>query len=167
MIELIDSFPGMSWASLRADGLRARIGTMFCFPAMDELGAAARKVRLYYEIASRYPGAGWDLWTSTDRLERIAVVSDAAWVQWVINALCFLIAGEVRVFSKEEAEEGLAWIAAPVNEPARTRFAPVMSQPPEPLWTYPGSPLRSRRRPRRTRSTGQQYRSPASDRQAR
>ena len=168
MIELIDHLPG----NVVGIVARGRVTREECEdilrPAMDASARRHGKVRFYYEIGSRYPGAGWDpLDIDASRLERIAIVSDAAWIPWIINALRFLIAGEVRVFSKEEAEEGLAWIAAPVNEPARTRFAPVMSQPPEPLWTYPGSPLRSRRRPRRTRSTGQQYRSPASDRQAR
>src|SRR4051794_29412785 len=60
-------------------------------PAMDEALRRHEKVRLYYEIASRYPGAGWDVLNlAKDKLERIAVVSDAAWVKWVANALCFL-----------------------------------------------------------------------------
>ena len=85
-------------------------------PAMEEALRQHEKVRLYYEIASRYPGAGWDaLDLATDRLERIAVVSDAAWVKWVANALCFLIENEVRIFTKEEEEECRTWITAPTE----------------------------------------------------
>ena len=86
-------------------------------PAMDEALRRHEKVRLYYEIASRYPGAGWDvLDLATDKLERIAVVSDAAWVKWVANALCFLITSKVRVFSKEEEEESRTWIIGSSDE---------------------------------------------------
>ena len=43
----------------------------------------------------------------------LAVVSDTAWVRRTVNALRWVIACEIRAFSKDEAEEGLAWIAAP------------------------------------------------------
>jgi hypothetical protein len=68
--------------------------------------------RLYYEIGCRFPGAGWqDLEVGLDRLpqwERIAVVTDTAWVRQTVNALRFLLASEVRVFSTVEAAEGRA-----------------------------------------------------------
>jgi hypothetical protein len=166
MIELIDHLPG----NVVGIVARGRVTREECDdilrPAMDASARRHGKVRFYYEIGSRYPGAGWDpLDIDASRLERIAIVSDAAWIPWIINALRFLIAGEVRVFSKDEAEEGLAWIAAPVGEPAAARALSPVSQPKEPLWVYPGSPLRSRRPPRRTRSGGRRYRPLASDRQ--
>ncbi len=168
MIELIECLPD----NVVGIVARGRVTREECEdilrPALDASARRHGKVRFYYEIGSRYPGAGWDpLDIDASQLERIAIVSDAAWIPWSINALRFLIAGEVRVFSKEEAEEGLAWIAAPVGEPAAERAVPPALQPKEPLWVYPGSPLRSRRPPRRTRSSGRQYRSPAGDRQAR
>jgi hypothetical protein len=98
-------------------------------PAMEEALRQHEKVRLYYEIASRYPGAGWDaLDLPTDRLERIAVVSDTAWVKWVANALCFLIESDVRIFTKEEEEEGRTWITAPRDEAVESQALPS-SQP--------------------------------------
>jgi hypothetical protein len=97
-------------------------------PAIDEALRRHEKVRLYYEIASRYPGAGWDaLDLATDRLERIAIVSDAAWVKWVTTALSFLIAGDVRIFTKEEEEDGLSWITAPNTAQSPDIAPPVLA----------------------------------------
>jgi hypothetical protein len=102
-------------------------------PAMEASLKKHGKIRLYYEIGSRFPGAGWDdLDIGIDnpqQLERIAVVTDTGWVRHMVNALRFLIASEVRVFSRLDAEEGRAWVASPcagptpiaaIIEPART-----------------------------------------------
>jgi stage II sporulation SpoAA-like protein len=85
-------------------------------PAMERSLRRHGKIRLYYEVGSRFPGAGWDdLDVAIDHLpqwERIAVVTDTGWVRQTVNALRFLLASEVRVFTTLEAEEGRAWIAA-------------------------------------------------------
>jgi len=85
-------------------------------PAMEASLRRHGKIRLYYEVGSRFPGAGWgDLDIGLDHLpqwERVAVVTDTAWVRQTVNALRFLIASEVRVFTTLEAEEGRAWIAS-------------------------------------------------------
>jgi len=53
------------------------------------------KVRLYYQIGCRYPGAAWeDLRLGMEcvpQWERVAVVTDVGWVRHTINALRFLI----------------------------------------------------------------------------
>ena len=89
----------------------------FLRPAMELSLKRHRKIRLYYEVGSRFPGAGWDdLDIAIDHLpqwERIAVVTDTAWVRQTVNALRFLLASEVRVFTTLDAEEGRAWIASP------------------------------------------------------
>jgi hypothetical protein len=86
-------------------------------PAMEVSLKRHGKIRLYYEIGCRFPGAGWDdLDIAIDHLpqwERIAVVTDTGWVRHTVNALRFLIASEVRVFTTLEAAEGRAWIASP------------------------------------------------------
>jgi hypothetical protein len=85
-------------------------------PAMERSLRRHNKIRLYYEVGSRFPGAGWDdLDIAIDHLpqwERIAVVTDTAWVRHTVNALRFLIASEVRVFTMVDAAEGRAWITA-------------------------------------------------------
>lgn len=85
--------------------------------AMEDSLRRHEKVRLYYEIGSRFPGAGWDnLEIGVPQLpqwERVAVVTDTGWVRHTVNALRFLINSEIRVFTSMEADEGRAWIAAP------------------------------------------------------
>jgi hypothetical protein len=72
------------------------------------------KVRLYYEIGSRVPGARWDeLNLGVERLpqwERVAVVTDVGWVRHTVKALRVLIGSEIRVYTTSEAGDGLAWI---------------------------------------------------------
>jgi SpoIIAA-like len=143
-------------------------------PAMEVSLRRHNKLRLYYEIGSRFPGAGWgDLDVAIDHLpqwERIAVVTDTGWVRQTVNALRFLIASEVRVFSMLEVEEGRAWIAAsPEDDPEAAEAASAIAR----LRAAPRPPasLRSRsRRPssRQARRDGRQYRHPsAGDRQSR
>jgi hypothetical protein len=89
-------------------------------PAVERSLKRHRKVRLYYEVASRFPGAGWeDLNLAIKNLpqwERIAVVTDTGWVRHTVNALRFLLAGEVRVFTTMEAPAGRDWIASADND---------------------------------------------------
>jgi hypothetical protein len=91
-------------------------------PAMERSLKRHGKIRLYYEVGSRFPGAGWDdLDVAIDHLpqwERIAVVTDTGWVRQTVNALRFLLASEVRVFTTLETEEGRAWIASPIGAEA-------------------------------------------------
>lgn len=130
-------------------------------PAMDEALQRHEKVRLYYEIASRYPGAGWDvLDLATDKLERIAIVSDAAWVKWVANALCFLITSKVRIFTKEEEEESRIWITGPGDEIVESRDLPS-SRPPLRIRAHRMTPRRRKVRsvpPKSARTSREQFR---------
>src|SRR5437588_11075796 len=144
MIELIKELPD----NVVGIVARGRVTNQECDnilrPAMEASLKRHRKIRLYYEIGSRFPGAGWDdLDIAIDHLpqwERIAIVTDTGWVRHTVHALRFLIASEVRVFTCLEAEAGRAWIVAgdagaagataPVRAPARPRpAAPPPSRP--------------------------------------
>jgi SpoIIAA-like len=74
------------------------------------------KVRLYYEIDCRFPGAAWaNLRLGIENIpewERVAVVTDVCWLREAINVLRFLIQAEVRVFSTSDASQGRAWISS-------------------------------------------------------
>ena len=122
-------------------------------PAMERSLKQHGKIRLYYEVGSRFPGAGWDdLDLAIDHLpqwERIAVVTDTGWVRQTVNALRFLIASEVRVFTTLEAAEGRAWIASqPAAEPTPFARAAARAQALQRV----ASLLPRRRRRRLTRS---------------
>jgi hypothetical protein len=116
MIEIINDLPD-NVVGIHA---RGRVTNEECNtvlrPAMERTLRQHGKIRLYYEVGSRFPGAGWeDLDVAIDHLpqwERIAVVTDTGWVRQTVNALRFLLASEVRVFTTLEADEGRAWISA-------------------------------------------------------
>ena len=85
-------------------------------PAMRKSLKYHDKIRLYYELGSRFPGAAWDdLDLGLEhfaRCERVAIVTDIGWVRHTVKAVRFLIPSEVRVFSTIEAEAGRIWITA-------------------------------------------------------
>ena len=95
------------------------------------------KIRLYYELNSRFPGASWDDLDlgleHFSRCERVAIVTDIGWVRLTVKALRFLIPSEIRVFATLELDEGRDWIRArpgalpsanaEAEQPLRTRRA--------------------------------------------
>jgi SpoIIAA-like len=132
-------------------------------PAMELSLKRHAKLRLYYEVGSRYPGAGWDdLDVAIDHMpqwERVAVVTNTTWVRQTVNALRFLIASEVRVFTTLEAAEGRVWIAASADDtPGANATAQARA-----LRRFPRvSPPRARRPSARPAPRGdRQYRHPS------
>jgi hypothetical protein len=116
MIQIIDGLPD-NVVGIVAKG---RVTNQDCDkilrPAMENSLKRHDKVRLYYEINSRFPGAAWeDLKIGIEDLpqwERVAIVTDVGWVRQTVKALRFLIPGEVRVFTANEAYQGCAWISS-------------------------------------------------------
>ena len=136
MIELVGGLP----KNVVGFSVRGRLTVQDCrdvlMPAMRKSLKYHNKIRLYYELGSRFPGAAWedlDLRPRKlfSRCERVAIVTDTGWVRHTVKAVRFLIPSEIRVFSTIEAEEGRAWItAAPgadtdlqTASPARARLA--------------------------------------------
>lgn len=77
-------------------------------------------IRLYYETAPDFDGidAG-ALWEDfkvgmghLSRWERIAVVTDVAWIRQTVGLMAFLLPAVTRTFPVSEAAEGRAWIVA-------------------------------------------------------
>ena len=116
MIELIDDLP----RNVVGISVRGRVTKDECreilAPAIAKSLRWRDKIRLYYELGSRFPGSGWDDLDlgveSASCCERIAIVTDIAWVRLTVKAIRFLIPGEIRVFATEEAAEARAWITA-------------------------------------------------------
>jgi len=136
VIELVGGLP----KNVVGITVRGRLTVQDCrdvlMPAMRKSLKYHDKIRLYYELSSRFPGAAWDDLDlgleHFSRCERVAIVTDTGWVRHTVKAVRFLIPSEIRVFSTIEAEEGRAWItAAPGAEadvlqtasPARARLA--------------------------------------------
>src|SRR6201981_1253080 len=137
MLELIDGLPG----NIVGIAVSGRLTMQDCqdvlVPAMQKSLKRHEKIRLYYELNSRFPGAAWDELDlgleHASRCERVAIVTDIGWVRLTVKALRFLIPSEIRVFATDQAEEGRAWIAARPGSRAsaetaaavRTRLAPA------------------------------------------
>jgi hypothetical protein len=85
-------------------------------PAIKKSRRRHDKIRLYYELNSRFPGSAWDdLDLGLEHAsccERVAIVTDTAWVRQAVKVVRFLIPSDIRVFPTILAEEGRAWITA-------------------------------------------------------
>jgi SpoIIAA-like len=90
-------------------------------PRVGTIAKKHPKIRCYYEIGTDFagmePGAVWEdfrvgveYWM---RWERVAVVTDVAWITHVVNAFRFLMPGHLRVFPTGEKETARSWIEAP------------------------------------------------------
>ncbi len=112
-------------------------------PAVERSLKRHEKIRLYYELNSRFPGASWDDLDlgleDLSRCERVAIVTDIGWVRLTVKALRFLIPSEIRVFATVQAEEGRAWI--------KSRLAAQTSPEPAALVRKRRVPSRRVRRP--------------------
>jgi hypothetical protein len=87
-------------------------------PAIEKSLKRNAKLRLYYELGSQFSGidfgAEWeDLKVGIEHLsrwERMAVVTDVAWISHAVGAFRFLMPGELRVFTTAQASEAREWI---------------------------------------------------------
>jgi hypothetical protein len=129
MIQIIDGLPDNVVGIIAKGRVTNNDCDEILRPAMENTLKRHDKVRLYYEIGCRFPGAAWEnLRVGVEHIpqwERVAIVTDVGWVRQTVNALRFLIPGEVRVFTINEAYQGCAWISAPSIEPA----LPVVERP--------------------------------------
>jgi hypothetical protein len=127
MIELIEGLP----KNVVGISVTGRVTERECREILTPAVAKSLRwrdtIRLYYELGSRFPGSGWDDlelgFEHAARCERIAIVTDIAWVRLTVKAIRFLIPGEIRVFATLETEEARAWITARAG--SRADAAPV------------------------------------------
>jgi hypothetical protein len=116
MLELIEGLPGNVVGIAVSGRLTRQDCEDLLVPAMQKSLRRHEKIRLYYELNSRFPGAAWDDFElgleHLYRCERVAIVTDIGWVRLTVKALRFLIPSEIRVFATIQADEGRAWIKA-------------------------------------------------------
>jgi len=116
MISLIEGLPDDVVGILATGKVTKKDCDRVLVPAVQETLSRHDKIRLYYELSSRFPGAAWDdLQVGIEPLPqwaRIAVVTDVGRIRHTVNALRFLIPGDIRVFATVRAQEGRDWIAA-------------------------------------------------------
>lgn len=88
-------------------------------PAAEDMFSSQEKIRFLYHIGEEVSGfeaaAMWDdtklgLKHFTD-WERIAIVSDIAWLRIVIKAFGLAIPGQIRIFHNDELASAMRWIS--------------------------------------------------------
>lgn len=122
MIEIIEGLPDNVVGIVAKGRVTKKDVADTLLPAIDKALEWHHRLRLYYEIRTRFPGAAWEeislglghspLW------ERVAIVSDVAWIRHTVTALRLLIPSEVRVYATNQIPEGIAWVT---DAPARKR----------------------------------------------
>jgi len=151
MIEIIEGLPN----NVVGIAVKGRVTKKDCYdvlmPAMENSLKGHDKIRLYYELNSRFPGAAWDdLNVGIEHVppcERVAIVTDVGWIRYTVKALRFLIPGEIRVFPTIQASEGRAWITAAARSPTSAEaFAPARRRLPRSRRTRSRTAMRSSRR---------------------
>ena len=89
-------------------------------PAITDALAHHDKIRLLYVLGPEFTGYELDaMWEDTKlgvktftAYERMAVVTDAAWVRRTVTAFGWLIPGEVRVFPYDRLADARTWVAS-------------------------------------------------------
>jgi hypothetical protein len=125
MLEAVQGLP----SNVIGIAAKGRVTDLECKSVIRPMIKAAlnehKTLRLYYELHSRYPGAGWDELNlglkKFPTWERAVVVSDTAWVRQVVHALLFFVANEVRVFETSQVPDAKAWISAGVSVEASAK----------------------------------------------
>ena len=121
MIDVLPDFP----SAVVAFASRGRVTRADYQKVLEPVVEAAmrqpRKIRVYYEIGADF--AGFDagaVWEDFKvgighfaRWERIAVVTDNAWIRRVSQVAGAVVPADVRVFSTSERASARDWIIAP------------------------------------------------------
>lgn len=87
-------------------------------PEVEALLARQPKARLLYVLGPDFKGfSGGATWADTKLgmrhftdFERVAVVTDADWIERLVQAFGFVIPGDIRTFNYDDLEAARAWI---------------------------------------------------------
>jgi hypothetical protein len=120
MIELLKQFPDNVVAVSCKGRVTKHDYDKVLVPAVEKALTVHGKVRLYYEAGPSFAGidptAAWeDLKVGMahfTRWQRVAVVTDVAWIKHTVQMFRFIMPGDMRVFPTAEAEQARTWITA-------------------------------------------------------
>jgi hypothetical protein len=120
MFTLLTGFPENTIAIAASGQITRDDYTKVLIPRVRDGFAKFAKLRVYYEIGEDFAGfaagAAWeDFALGMAHLrdwERVAFVTDVAWMRHAAAAFQFLMPGQVRVFSIAEAPAARHWISA-------------------------------------------------------
>ena len=120
MIESVEELPDTVVGMVAKGRVTRKDYLEVLIPAIEKSLKRNSKLRLYYELGSQFTGielgAEWeDLKIGIEHLtrwERMAVVTDVAWIRHAVGTFRFVMPGELRVFATAQASEAREWIAA-------------------------------------------------------
>lgn len=123
MIEIIEGFPDNVVAVSATGEVTRDDYEKVLIPAVEAALARREKIRIYYELGSRFgrmeAGAAWDdLKLGVRhylRWERVAVITDHDWIRHAVDVFRFMVAGEVKTFRMDESHEAREWVASPIE----------------------------------------------------
>lgn len=129
MLELLNDLPDRVVGVKAIGEVTAQDYQDTLVPAVEEKLARHRRVRLLYVLGEAFTGfTGAAAWEDAKigmrhfaSFERIAVISDAEWIQHMMKAFGFVIPGEVRVYPQSGFDEARSWITAP-SSPGKLEF---------------------------------------------
>lgn len=115
-------------------------------PAVERALIRSRKLRLLYVLGDGFTGltaaAAWEDtkigFGHLTRFDRIAVVTDIAWIDRALRAFRFLVPLEIRVYGNRRLDEARRWITEPI---ATGRLAFEFREPDGLLILRPHGPL--------------------------
>ena len=121
MIRILEGFSDNVIAASAVGRVTRQDYDTVLIPCVEAAAGRHPKIRCYYEIGADFagmePGAMWEdfvvgvaYWT---RWERVAVVTDVAWIAHAVNAFRFLMPAQLRVFPTSERAAARTWIEAP------------------------------------------------------
>jgi SpoIIAA-like len=118
MIQVVDGLPD-GLVGFQASGkLTAQDYTDVLAPSLEAAGAGGGRIRVLLEFAGEFDGieAGavwqdmrmgmreWSAW------ERIALVTDHAWMRDGLSMFAWAVPGEVRAFPSAERDAAITWL---------------------------------------------------------
>lgn len=120
MIERLKDFPDTVLAFVCHGRVSRHDYETVLIPAVEKALDAHDKVRLYYETAGDFsgiePGAVWEDArvgvSHLSRWEKFAVVTDVEWIRHTMTFFSFLLPGEMKLFSTDDAAKARKWIVS-------------------------------------------------------
>lgn len=120
MIEMIPALPDNVIGMIAKGEVTREDYEDVVMPAIDRALESNHKLRLIYVLGADFTGfSGGAMWEDgklgvehLTRWERIAVVSDNAWIRHAVNVLGYLIPGEVKVFEVVDEADASAWVTS-------------------------------------------------------
>lgn len=119
MIETVAGLPDNVIAFVAKGRVTRRDYDDVLTPAVEAALQRHPRIRCYYELGTDFTGmdagAAWEDFRlgigHLTKWEKVAVVTDVAWIRHTMNAFRFLMPGDIRIFATSQAEEAKTWIA--------------------------------------------------------